>query len=43
LEGLYRCTKAEGGKAERINTPSKEACTKVEAGQGVLPDKGNRS
>jgi hypothetical protein len=41
LEGLYRCIKAKKGNADRTNNPTKETCTKIEAGQGDLSDKGN--
>jgi len=35
-EGPYRCIKAEEEKADRINHPAKESCTKIEAGHPII-------
>ena len=36
MEGLYQCTKEEGGNANRINGHSKATFKKVEAGHPII-------
>ena len=35
-KSFTRVSKADEGKADRINLPAKEACTKVEAGHQII-------